>query len=88
MHSSPASYAPHSPALGSPYFGLTWLGKEAAEAEPQRPLDVAHVEETGPQDAPHSVTVADNLDALKHFRAQGFHADVIYIDPPLSLIHI
>ena len=84
MHSSPASPAPRSSSLGSPYFGLTWLGKEAARAEAQRPLDATYFEETDPQDAPHSVTVSDNLDALKLFRAEGFHADVIYIDPPYN----
>lgn len=34
--------------------------------------------------SPHTVTEADNLDALKDFVARGFHADVIYIDPPYN----
>ena len=39
---------------------------------------------SGSDSTTNSVTVADNLSALKSFVARGMKADVIYIDPPYN----
>ena len=72
--------APH----GKSVFGLVWPGKEAAAAQATNKATRTRTLMSGPHSAPNSVTVADNLDALKDFIAQGMRADIIYIDPPYN----
>ena len=73
-----------SPPPSDSLFGLTWPGKKEAAARAHEELKVRRdvVKRAGP--SPHSVTEADNLNALKDFVARNFHADVIYIDPPYN----
>ncbi len=76
----------HSPSVpqGGSAFGLVWPGKEQAAAQATEKATRTRTLLNGPHSAPNSVTVADNLDALKDFIAQGMRADIIYIDPPYN----
>lgn len=73
-----------SPPPSNSIFGLTWPGKKEAAARAYEELKVRRDVVKRAGSSPHSVTEADNLDALKDFVVRNFHADVIYIDPPYN----
>ena len=78
--SSPSS----SPSNPESFFGLTWPGKEEAAGRAHGEARVKRDVVKGTGSSPNSVTVSDNLDALKDFSARSVQADVIYIDPPYN----
>lgn len=77
---SPRSF----PATTGSFFGLTWPGKDDAAARVHEEVKAKREVVKGTGASPNSVTIADNLDALKDFIARSVQADVIYIDPPYN----
>lgn len=82
--SSTPSHGLEIPTNDDSAFGLVWPGKNAAAALAASQAAGRQTLISGSDSTTNSVTVADNLSALKSFVARGMKADVIYIDPPYN----
>lgn len=80
---TPPSTESTSTEMGS-VFGLVWPGKERAAALAKEEFTSQRTLISGQGVSPNSVSVADNLTALRDFIARDIRTDVIYIDPPYN----
>ncbi|AMO87795.1 DNA methylase family protein [Corynebacterium simulans] len=83
----------HSDSASSPtadfqaqeeFFGLVWPGKAQAAEQAKIATTKQKIAVSTPAACSNSIVEGDNLDALKLMVADGFAADVIYIDPPYN----